>query len=93
MKLRIKKEGPWTIGDRQRTFTVGQEVEAGVDVPDDVAKDMLDHGYAEPAVTKQTLVTETKEKVTTAEETPAGEAAPEKKPRRRRKATPKGDDV
>jgi len=59
-----------------------------MDVPDDVAKDMLDHGYAEPAVTKKTLVTETK-----AVESADVEAAPEKKPRGRRRAAAKESDV
>jgi len=93
-KLRIKREAPWTINDRIRTFRVGQEVEVGVDVPDEVAQAMLRHGYAEAAVNRQTLVQETKAGETVADATPEVEAddeseAPARKPRGRRRAAEK----
>jgi len=94
MRLTITKEAPWTIGGKTRTFKEGQQVEAGVDVPDNIAEQMLEHGYAKPAVTKVTLVQETKAVETVADATPEVEAddesdAPARKPRGRRRAADK----
>ena len=48
MKIKIIKSGPWQIGSNLVKFTEGQILEAGVDVPDKIAEDMLRCDYAIP---------------------------------------------
>jgi hypothetical protein len=48
MKIKITKAGPWKIGANTRHFHIGDTVESGGDVPDNIIEDMLRCGYAEP---------------------------------------------
>jgi hypothetical protein len=62
MKIKIIKSGPWEIGGNQVKFSEGQALEVGVDVPDNIAEDMLRCEYAIKANPAGRPRMETKEK-------------------------------
>lgn len=66
MKIRVTKTAHWNTDgkDKLRKFVEGEILEVAQHVSDAIAQNMLEHGYAVPAETKETVVKETKAKST-----------------------------